>query len=326
MASWLAPALTARTFLLGRRSMDFRDSHRERRVRMEIWYPAGRGLPRAVESSAWVRRPEVRDAPVVAGRHPLVLLSHGHHGTLGDPSSLIWLTDRLVAAGYVVVAPWHRDPHKGNVHIEHWHRPLDISAALDEVLNSPLANSIDASRVGFVGYSLGGATGLWLAGARAQHYRRTIDPGTRYIPPHPRTAERERYIDYLRQSTDFEAAARSYRDGRISNFFLLAPALGWAFSDSSLAAIDRPVSIVVGDRDEFLVPATNALHFAAKIPGARCRVFKGADHGVFLSRIAPETVRKRPELRELAQDPPGVSREAVHRVVGKLLIEFLRRP
>jgi predicted dienelactone hydrolase len=72
----------------------------------------------------------------------------------------------LVAAGYVVLATEHADfPPHGN----HWKRSLDVTFILTEFLKTSLGKTIDQQRIGFAGYSLGGMTGISLAGAKIQN-------------------------------------------------------------------------------------------------------------------------------------------------------------
>jgi len=156
-------------------------------LRAAVWYPTTSAetqfrYPGSLTSSMAL------DAPVAAcARYPLVVFSHGFGGC-GVQSA--FFTEELARAGYIVVAPDHNDalckvdqPLRGNflrrgkerfVTPGKWtdatyrDRADDIRLALDEILRDPrFGPSIDASRIGAAGHSLGGYTILGLSGARA---------------------------------------------------------------------------------------------------------------------------------------------------------------
>lgn len=313
-------AVLAEPVVLGRERISVPDPERGKTLAVDVWYPAEPGSPSApVPDSIWVRPPEARGAPVKKGRFPLIMLSHGFHG---NPETLIWLIEALVGAGYIVAGPTHDDPNLKNVHMNHWNRALDVSKSLTALLDSPLGKSVSPDRIGMVGYSLGGGTGVWLAGGLATEFRRTANPGPDYAPALEFPPVGSRDYEFLLTHTDFAAAARSYRDPRIRAFFLLAPSLGWAFSPESLEAIDVPLRVTLGSADEMLVPRTNGLYYASHVPGAKAEVVPGAGHYVFLSVVRPESLAQDLQLAEIAVDPPGVVRNEVHKKVAQEAVNF----
>lgn len=131
-----------------------------------VWYPAA-----GVEPSPGSGMP-VRDAPVAAGRFPIVLFSHGLHSL---PEYHAQLTVRWAAAGFVVVAPAYphtRSGARGFDRADVRRQPADAwyvvrrVAELDLALDDPLAGHLNAGRVAAVGHSAGGYTtaGLFIAG------------------------------------------------------------------------------------------------------------------------------------------------------------------
>jgi len=114
------------------------------------------------------------------GRVPLVIFSHGFHGNRNQST---FLTNALAGAGYLVVAPNHRDamangrsggPVRPDVPFqdpERWNettyqdRAKDIRDLLAALKGSArFSPAIDWSRVALAGHSLGGYTVLGLAG------------------------------------------------------------------------------------------------------------------------------------------------------------------
>ncbi|HTJ38516.1 MAG TPA: dienelactone hydrolase family protein, partial [Dactylosporangium sp.] len=102
--------------------------------------------------------------PKTAGRYPLVLWSHGLHGS---PEGYQGVTQKIAAAGFVVAAPAYpftndkANPFNQN---DMANQPADASAVITEVLKldaqagSPLAGRIDTAHVGAAGHSAGGYT------------------------------------------------------------------------------------------------------------------------------------------------------------------------
>ncbi len=305
--------------VLGRARLEVRDEARNKTLLVDVWYPVAPGTAGTEQDGPFITSPEARDVAIQGDQLPLVMLSHGFHG---QPANLSWIAQALVARGYVVAGPTHDDPNRQHLHMNHWERARDISAALTGLLDSPLGQHLDEQRVGMVGYSLGGGTGIWLAGGLATTYRRTANPGADYAPQEEFFPVGSVQYNQLMASTDFEQAARSYRDPRLKAFFLLAPSLGWAFDAENLEQVGVPMEIVLGTRDEMLVPRSNGEYFAGHVPDCQLRVVEGAGHYVFLDLVRSEALRADPALAEIAVDPPGVDRLVVHQEVAGWMIEF----
>jgi predicted dienelactone hydrolase len=132
------------------------------------------------------------DTPPPSSGYPLVLFSHGFTGC---NTQSVFLMQALAKAGYVVIAPNHRDAtcgtarERGNaatrMAILHPQEPFrdpdkwsdntyrdraeDIETVLNEALRpgSFVNVPIDQQRIGIAGHSLGGYTALGLAGGWA---------------------------------------------------------------------------------------------------------------------------------------------------------------
>ncbi|GAB3514196.1 alpha/beta hydrolase family protein [Phytohabitans suffuscus] len=138
-------------------------------------YPVGirmlalsRGEARPLPTTVWY--PAIfagRDAPVAAGRFPVVVYSHGLHGL---PAYHAQIISRWVSAGFVVAAPAYPRTRKDTRRFSRAdvrNQPADAWYVVREVVALPaFAGHLDASRIGAAGHSAGGYTtaGLFTAG------------------------------------------------------------------------------------------------------------------------------------------------------------------
>ena len=165
------PAL-ADNVVVGTATLDLEHKATGRKVTSELWFKAA-----ADAKIEWFSpRLPLRPIPIARNadpqppprKHPLIVVSHGNWGTSFSQG---WLALELVKAGYVVLSTSHPgtigDDQTVAGRYRLWDRSRDVSFALDEVLKHPKwAALIDADRIGFVGHSFGGWTGVSLAGGR----------------------------------------------------------------------------------------------------------------------------------------------------------------
>lgn len=278
-----------------------------RAVRVTVWYPAEGDGEREFVDADGQQATLLREGDVAASGapHPLVLVSHGSGG---NAAQMAWLGLVLARHGYVAAAVDHNGTDAEELHHTRptltdffgWERARDLTVALDGILADPrLAERIDAACVFAAGFSLGGTTALWTAGARID-----LEALRRNSPPPPPFL-----ADAIAQRIEFsrtipvgrEAVARaglSHRDARIRAVFALAPPMGAGFTVEGLRDVRLPVCIVVGDRDVVAPAETNAKHFAAHIAGARLTIVSG-ERGHYLQPISPE--KRRAEMSEVAE-------------------------
>lgn len=116
----------------------------------------------------------VNDCPVTGAKLPLVIYSHGRGGFFGQQHDT---AEALADAGFIVAAMNHpgdtfSDSSRRDTLSVWGSRPADIVRLLDFLLNDWKDRAvIDPTKVGFVGFSLGGATGLVLMGTKPDFAR-----------------------------------------------------------------------------------------------------------------------------------------------------------
>ncbi len=319
---------------VGQRTLSLVDESRQRPVVTELWYPTEEA-PTAAESQGFgpfVRTPTRREGAICAGRHPLVLVSHG---TGGGRLTLEWMAAGLAERGYVVAAVDHWGNTYDNVVPEYfvkaWERPQDLSFALTQLLRDPrVGPSIDPDRVFAIGFSLGGYSVLALAGASmdldALYRFSETDEGRREsrIPEFPQLFEfmhepatREKLFSEFRRSP-------SVRDMRIKAAVALAPALGQAFTHPAQFDPARPpVLILAAEGDQIAPVKTNAAHYHQLMPGSTFELLRGdVGHFVFLNEANADLQERMPGL---FKDAPSCDRRAVHERVLQLASSFFAR-
>lgn len=311
-------SLTLEPQKTGIMTLNYYDEARNRPLITEVWYPIDPATPAQTPSSLWMRCNEARDAPISTSQstYPLILMSHGLNG---DRYNISWLAEALAANGYIVAAMDHYGNTWNNKipesSIQPWERPRDISFVLDQLLEDPLLKDrIDSKKIGFAGYSLGGATGMWIAGAQMA----ALDP--QLIKQHAGD-ESGQIADEAFAKVDFTQAMKSYRDPRIHAIVVMAPALGWAFTEASLSQIDIPMMIVAPQKDDITPTEQNAKRFAKTIKKASMMILPGeASHYVFLNQAS--LLGKRVIDRKYCEDPSSINRKSIHKEVSKKSILF----
>ncbi len=267
----------------GHTSVTIPMAHRKSPVKLDIWYPTtSTTAPQLLAQNAlfygaWVRP----DAKALHDPAPLLLLSHGSGG---NAERLGWIASQLAAAGIVVVAPNHpgtmsndSDPFQT---VKVWERPADLSAALDFILATP-PNSItpDPSRIGVLGYSLGGAAALGLGGVRlskagfiayCDNAADTLDCGWM----------RRAGVDF--SAIDQTLYEQSNRDTRIGTVIAVDPALPAAMQPDSLAPLATKTLIINLGGPETLPLGLKSDGIAAHIPNGHYHAIPNAHHFSFL--------------------------------------------
>ncbi|MGO4908436.1 alpha/beta hydrolase family protein [Pseudorhodobacter sp. W20_MBD10_FR17] len=214
-----------------------------------VWYPTAQadGAVGAHGNQVWQDLSVIKDAPIVAGPHPLVVFSHG---MFGNANNQAWLAQALVAKGYVVAAVNHpgtssfnKDPDQRRML---WERPKDISRVIDFVLGGAgIGAAVEPEHIFMAGHSLGGFTAMELAGARFDSA--TFDAFC--------TGHVDELVcgifdgwDVAKTPDDRAQMQADLSDPRIAGFAVFDLGGTQSFSAASLAAIARPL-LVIGAPD-----------------------------------------------------------------------------
>lgn len=302
---------------IGVHTLEYEDPKRNNRsVVVEVWYPTLQSGPYDTpKDPIWVHPNEIRDVEPSSGRHPLIMMSHGHGGDRRDRS---WLVKHLVSHGYIVASVEHYGNSWRNystlISLRFWERSKDISFAISKLLKDPyLHRKIDQKKIGFVGYSLGGMTGLSLAGARAQNVKAIIKK---------LQASVKEIDDATLESIDFNEANDSFYENRIKAMVLLSPA-AFIFPPQSIRSIKTPIALVVSEGDEVLPHKEHALklikHGSFKLKMLRDKV----SHYVFLNRVSD--IGRVLIRNEMQTDKIQADRLHIHKEVGEFITDFFRK-
>jgi len=145
---------------------------------MKLWFPTS-GRERSEKIEGDLKSSIVKNGPQLGCNLPLVIFSHGYRGCSGQS---LFIVETLARAGYIVAAPDHldagckngtpaeetdpsfRDPEAWTAET-HLDRRDDVKAVLDLLLSSSYPKFVNPDRIGVMGHSLGGYTGLALSGA-----------------------------------------------------------------------------------------------------------------------------------------------------------------
>lgn len=236
----------------------------ERALTAHVLYPATDGqIAPFAGNAVWQGTSVQADGKLTEEPKPLIVLSHG---VWGNRFNQVWLAERLVSEGYIVLAldhpgtsTWDRDPDEA---AKLWERPRDLSRLLDAFLAIPeWADAVDASRIYAIGHSLGGYSVLAAAGARFDAGR--LD---RFCSVTPTAIACTVFTELgLGDSpADHAALAANLSDHRISGVIALDPGGVPAIVPQSLTQTETPIAVISAGRTPyFLNPAHEAQALAA---------------------------------------------------------------
>lgn len=275
-------------------------------IPVTVWFPA--------PANSAVAKRERKPAP---GKRRLIVLSHGSGGGLDNHGDTI---HALVSAGLLVATPLHpydnrQDMSGAGSDLQLLGRPQHVVRTLDAILADPvLAPAIDPARIGFIGYSAGGYTGLVLAGAQPDFKLGLI---------HCARGDRDSgFCGWMGRGGVRRARSelKVIHDPRIRAAVLMAPAWSIFFDRHSLADVSIPLRIYRAANDTLVRAATGEEHLLKLLPKPpEYVVIPGGDHNVFVAPCGPG-------MRGPAcVDPKGIDRVAIHRVMNAEILDFFDR-
>lgn len=310
-----ACAFAAHAEGVGLRTLETREPVTGTTVPAAVVYPSGDAKADAL---TWVGPYPVqaqRDSTVADGRHPLIVLSHGHGGGMYGHHDL---ATALARHGYIVVAPQHigdsfddmRGAGTDRVLLGRaWQASAVISAALKDPTLGP---HIDTARIGAAGFSAGGYTTLLLLGAQPD-FKRFFSfcekyPGTPEICDKP-FPEKMRTIDHPPPTAD----------ARVRAGFSMAP-LSLILDADGLKDVKAPVFLYIAQKDQVLMPSENGARIRSLLPNlAEFREIPDADHYVFLAPCSEQLAKDVPRI---CTDGPGIDRAKLHERINADAIAF----
>ena len=328
VALLLVPGRVALARAVGVREFEVSNPERKAAVHAVVWYPAGDN-GRAVligENAVFRGTPGFQSAPVAKGRFPLVVIAHGGFRATANVAS--WLAAALAMDGFIAAVanppPVPQGQATQSILDELWLRPADLSATLTAVEKDPLlAGRMDGSKVGAVGFFLGGTAVLGLAGARidAAAFRRSCADAASGADC---AWFRQRHVDLRR--VDGGRLERSNVDGRVRTAVAIDPELADALTQESLRAVAVPVRIVSLVQGTTVSRELNAARLAARIPGSRFATVAGAAASSSFAECKPNgpaTLRGEGGAVALCDD--GRTRAQGHAAIAAMVASALRQ-
>lgn len=265
-----------------------------------------------IEAGAWLPAPSTDGSPA-----PLIVISHGNGGEFRGHAD----TARALAdAGFVVAALSHpgdnyRDMSRST---QLTGRAPQLSRLMDYMTDasfrqiSPVA--VDAGRIGAFGFSAGGFTVATAIGGVSD-----LAAIRSHCGSHPGEFAC-RLLSF--QPIDPESWRPGAADGRIRAAVIAAPALGYSFTDESLAAIRIPVQLWQAQDDQILPSPYNVEPLRDRLAGPLdYRVVDHAGHYDFLPPCSPALAAAAPQI---CAPTPGFDRAAFHDAFNHEVVQFFR--
>lgn len=254
---------------------------------------------------------------------PLIVLTHG---TGGSAESLAWVAMGLARRGALVVAADHPassggDPERASM-MQVWTQPHDVRHLLDTLLASTWGARIDRQRIASVGFSLGGASAMLLAGARLDFAR-----FPEFCKTHDDGACRAFARHFENLDADFYARTNAdLGEPRLRAAVAIAPGFTEAFTAESLRAMATPLLLITGERDQQLPPQTHVHPMKHLLPAnSQYREIGDAHHFSFLPLCGEAAIELLAKSNEefVCQEQGEKSRPAIHAETLRAITEFL---
>ncbi|KZK91093.1 Alpha/beta hydrolase family protein [Pseudovibrio sp. Ad5] len=304
--------------------------HRTSAVAASVWYPIKTPTYRNVigDNAVFKGTSAYVGAAIKEGKHPLIVLSHGSGGNM---DGLSWLSSGLALKGAMVLAVNHPGSTSGDSSprrsLRLDERAKDLMAALDELVNDPaFADYIDESRISSLGFSLGGATALNLAGLRFKgdqynEYCNGIGKGQADCVFLSKGG-----VDFSRLPAGFSKEAR---DSRVTAAIAVDPGFTYVIDEQSLMEVKQPVLLLnIGEENLWKAAdvGPEGSNLVAKLENASFAVVKPGHHFTFLAECKPEgaAVLAAENDDPVCDDPEGTDRAQIHEDILEEIARFLK--
>ncbi|POO56843.1 alpha/beta hydrolase family protein [Agrobacterium rosae] len=326
---------------VGTRDITIHSPARANDLAVTVWYPSdGKGEAISVGGDRiFEGSTAISNAKIRSGSLPLILFSHGS-GARG--ASIGWLATALAEAGFLVVAPDHPGTTSGDSTPEDtpkiWERTDDISTIITSLTTgTEWSKSIDAKRVGVLGFSLGGSAAMELAGARAD-----LDAYVKYCMDYATSMDCQWFAGgrgykndeqivvskFDLRSVDKARFEQSNHDVRIRSAVLVDPGLEVAFTKDSLKAIDIPLTFInLGSVGEIPISVLSD-QLAKDVPEAAYMQVNDSNHFSFLpvcKKDADAFLKSVGEIDPICEPMAKRDRTDIHQeLVTKIVRAFQR--
>ncbi|WP_298613039.1 hypothetical protein [uncultured Thiothrix sp.] len=315
------------------KSLTFSATHRPKPINASLWYPAAAKTSTMVigENAIFYGRSAYKGAGIAAGKYPLVIISHGSGGNM---DGLAWLSSGLAQAGAIVLLMNHQGTMTGDSSPQRTilfeERVADLRAALDQILQNPqFAPHIDTQQISALGFSLGGAAVLQLAGVNF---------------------DRKAYADYCERlgkaavdclflskgGVDVrklpDTWEQSFHEPRIGKIIAVEPGFSYAMTEKSLKSIQNPVLLIsLGNETQRWKAADlseTGSNIINLIPQSEHATFAPAHHFTFLPECKPKGEQILAEENDdpICTDPAGTNRAQIHQQIIAKVSQFLGLP
>lgn len=284
-------------------------------LEVTLWTPCAQAVQSPLPAGPFQLK--VKPGCPIAGDHklPLIVMSHGRGGTaLGHHDT----AEALADAGFIVASFNHPgdnafDPSQSDDLTALYQRPAHVKHVIDFLLGntSPVAQRINAHRIGFWGFSRGGYTGLVLAGATPEFANSQL--------PCP-DAKMKICRQIATHRTDTTALVR---DPRIQALVLVDP-LSFFPTPHSVQQVIQPIQIWQSQRGGDGVTPQSVQQLAHNLPNKPELVAPAhTNHYSFIHPCTPALAAM--EKAICTQDEAGFDRAAAHQQWNAQMAAFFKR-
>jgi predicted dienelactone hydrolase len=289
-------------------------------IKGAMWYPCSEPPQDKIDVGPYTLS-VAKDCPISGDRLPLVVVSHGRGGSFVN---LHDAAEALAEAGFIVAAINHpgdttSDRSRSGNLSAFVNRPTDIKRLVSLMLGaSSAASKIDPERIGFLGFSRGGYTGLVLIGAdpdwagASEFCQRSLPP-----PPDSGRAPGQLCQQILRKEFPPQPLAH---DPRIKAAVVADP-LAIFFTAESFAAVKIPLQLWASERGGDGVAPESVAAVNRNLPAKHeYHVVPSSGHFAFV--LCPPALAT--AVPEICTDASGFDRAAFHKQFNADVLAFFQ--